>query len=321
VTAILEAKARDLACVDFSKKLNVLDPRVFAGHWIDQLSLVCDQVAAVKLSGRKGEELLLVCTEIAALKTQVKAAQSQIENRPILSGLSGQLERQNSIREDVDQVKVNVKRIIELAIAMKIKDGLVLIAYPDPQDSGRAVSQYQKLCEILAHHSRVLFPIKSIDEDKDPIRSPVLLSQYPELHRQCGKLPRFIWKDPSEVIHRTKRVLYVEMKQYTGAWLFARILTLNREYLTDPKKTMHGLKVFIQRTDMIADYIAWTSWESADRRPEMVIQYPRFVVADFLPLFIQHSDLGLGNGCLCGPLDKLDAKLLFLRNRSEMKFT
>jgi hypothetical protein len=43
VTAISEAKARDLAWVDFSK-----NPRDLAGDFIDQLSLVRDQLAAVK---------------------------------------------------------------------------------------------------------------------------------------------------------------------------------------------------------------------------------------------------------------------------------
>jgi hypothetical protein len=69
VTAISETKARDLAWVDFSEKPCVQNPRDFAGDWIDQLSLVGDQLAAVKLRGWKREELLRLCTESAALKT------------------------------------------------------------------------------------------------------------------------------------------------------------------------------------------------------------------------------------------------------------
>jgi hypothetical protein len=108
------------------------------------------------------------------------------------------------------------------------------------------------------------------------------------------------------------------MKQCAGAWLFTRILAVNREYQTDPKKTIHDLK-FIQRTNATADYIAWTSRRSADRRPDLVIQYRRFVAADFLPLFIQHSDSGLWTGCQCNPLDKFDVRLLFLKDLSEIK--
>jgi hypothetical protein len=57
VKATSEAKARDLACVDFPKKTRILDPRDFAGSLIGQLSLARDELAAVKLSGRKREAL------------------------------------------------------------------------------------------------------------------------------------------------------------------------------------------------------------------------------------------------------------------------
>jgi hypothetical protein len=113
VTAISEAKARDVACVDFSKKRRVLDPRDFASDLIGQLSLTRGQLAAPKLSERKGEALPRFCAEIAALKTQVKAAQSQIGNRQILSGLSGRLENLNPTHEDVDQANVSIERIAE----------------------------------------------------------------------------------------------------------------------------------------------------------------------------------------------------------------
>jgi hypothetical protein len=216
VTTISEAKDRDLTCMDFSKKRRVLGLRDFAGDLIGQLSLARGELAAVKLSGRKGEALPRVCAEIAALKTQVKPAQSQIRNRPILSGLIGQLENLNPTREDVDQEKVNVERITELAVAMQTKDGLALIASPDPKVIGLAERQRQKHCEILVDHSRVLVRIKSIEEDNDAIRSPTLLSQYPELQGRCGKQPRFIRKDPSEVSHRTKRALHLELKQCVG---------------------------------------------------------------------------------------------------------
>jgi hypothetical protein len=104
-----------------------------------------------------------------------------------------------------------------------------------------------------------LVPIKLIEEDNDVIRSRVLLSQYLELHGRCGKQWHFIWKDPSEVSHRTERVLRFELEQCAGAWLFTMILAVNREYQTDPKKTIHDLKGFIERTDGRADYIAWAS--------------------------------------------------------------
>jgi hypothetical protein len=52
-----------------------------------------------------------------------------------------------------------------------------------------------------------------------------------------------------------------------------------------------------------------------------VIQYRRFVAADFLPLFIQHSDSGLRTGCQCSPLDKFDVRLSFLKDLSEIKVT
>jgi hypothetical protein len=201
---------------------------------------------------------------------------------------------------------------------MQTKDGLALIADPDPKVSGRAESHRQKHCEILAYHSRVLVPIKSIEEDIDAIQSPMLLSQYPELHGRYGKPPRFIWKDPSKVSHRTKRLLHLELKKCIGAWLFTRTLAVNREYQTDLKNIMHDLKGFIQRINATADYIAWASRESADRRPDLVIQYPRFVATYFLPLFIQPSDSGLRTGCQCGPLDKFDARLLFLKDLSEI---
>jgi hypothetical protein len=141
MTAISEAKARDLACVNFPNKTRILGPRDFAGSLIGQLSLARDELAAVKLSGRKGEAFLRVYDEIVALKTQVKAAQSQIRSRPILFGLSGQLENLNPTRENVNQMKVKVESIIELAVAMQTKDGLALIAYPDPKVSGRAERQ------------------------------------------------------------------------------------------------------------------------------------------------------------------------------------
>jgi hypothetical protein len=57
VTAISEVKAHDLSGMDFSKKPRVLELRDFSGDWIDQLSLARDQLAAVKLSGRMGEEV------------------------------------------------------------------------------------------------------------------------------------------------------------------------------------------------------------------------------------------------------------------------
>jgi hypothetical protein len=117
----------------------------------------------------------------------VKVAQSQIENRLILSGLSGRLENENPTHEDVDQAKVHVERIIELVVVMPTTDGLALIADLNPKFSIRAESQRQKHCEILVNHSRVLVSIKSIEENSDAVRSPMLLSHYPELYGQCGR--------------------------------------------------------------------------------------------------------------------------------------
>jgi hypothetical protein len=142
---------------------------------------------------------------------------------------------------------------------MQTTDGVTLIADPDPKTSIRTKSQRQKNCEILVDHSRVLVSIKSVEENNDAIRSPVLLSQYPELHGHCGREPRFIWKDPSEVSHWTTRVLDLKMKPCASAWFFTRILALNQEYQTDPKKTRHHLQRFIERTDGTHDYIAWVS--------------------------------------------------------------
>jgi hypothetical protein len=59
----------------------------------------------------------------------------------------------------------------------------------------------------------------------------------------------------------------------------------------------------------------------ADRRPDLMIQSPLFVAADFLPLFIQHSHSGLRTGCQRDPLDKFDVRLLFLKNLSEINVT
>jgi hypothetical protein len=109
------------------------------------------------------------------------------------------------------------------------------------------------------------------------------------------------------------------LKQCAGAWLFTRILAMNREYQTDPKKPIPDSKGLIQQTHATADYIAWTSRGSADRRLVLRIQYQRFVAADFLTLFIQHSDSGLRTGCQCGPLDKFDVRLLLLHDLSEIK--
>jgi hypothetical protein len=117
----------------------------------------------------------------------VKVAQSQIVNRLILSGLSGWLENENSTHEDVDQAKVHVERIIELVAVMPTTDELALIADPDPKFSIRAESQHQKYCEILVDHSRVLVSIKSVEENSDVIRSPMLLLHYPWLYGQCGR--------------------------------------------------------------------------------------------------------------------------------------
>jgi hypothetical protein len=99
------------------------------------------------------------------------------------------------------------------------------------------------------------------------------------------------------------------------------ILSLNREYFTDPKKAMHDLNGFIRRTGVIGDCIAWASRWRADRCPDLVIQYLRFVAAYFLPLFIQHSDSDLRAGYLCGPLDKFEVRLLFLKDFSEIEVT
>jgi hypothetical protein len=173
--------------MDFSKKPRVQNPRDFAGGWIDQLSLAGDQLAPVKLRGRKGEELLRVCAKIAALKTHVKVAQCQIENHLILSGLSGRLENENPTHEDVDQAKVQVERIIELVVVMQTTDGLALLADPDPKASVRSESQRQKHWERLVDHSRVLVSIKSVEENNDAIRSPMLLSHYPGLYGQWGR--------------------------------------------------------------------------------------------------------------------------------------
>jgi hypothetical protein len=157
----------------------------------------------------------------------MKAAQSLIGNRPILFGQSGQLENQNPTHEDVDQAKVNVERIIELAVALQTKDRLVLIACPDPKVRSCAEKQCQKYCEIMVDHSRVLVPIKSIEEDIDAIRSPMLFSQFPEFYGRSARLPRFIWKDPSGASHRTKRVLHLQLKHCAGACVFTMILQLN----------------------------------------------------------------------------------------------
>jgi hypothetical protein len=158
------------------------------------------------------------------------------------------LEHESRTRQDVDQAKMNVEKISELAVEMQTKDGLALFAYPDPKVSSRAESHRQKHCEILADHSRVFVPVKWIEEDNDPIRNLVLLSQYPELYGWCGKQARLISKDPNEVNHRTKSVLHLELKQCAGAWLFTRILAVNRDYQTNPEKIIHDLKGFIQRT-------------------------------------------------------------------------
>jgi hypothetical protein len=89
-------------------------------------------------------------------------ARSQIGNRAILSDQSGQFEHQNPTREDVDQVKVNVERIIELAVATQTKDRLALSAYPDPKVSDRAESQRQQLCEILVDQITSAFSFRRL---------------------------------------------------------------------------------------------------------------------------------------------------------------
>jgi hypothetical protein len=56
-----------------------------------------------------------------------------------------------------------------------------------------------------------------------------------------------------------------------------------------------------------------------DRHTDLVIQGPRFVAANFLPLSIQHSDSGLRTGDLYASRDKFDIRQLFSKDLSEIK--
>jgi hypothetical protein len=77
-TVFRKAKACEFACVDFSKKLRVVDLHIFVRMGSGQLALSPDQARVVQLGGQRLEGLIQVQDEIAGLETQPKTVYSRI---------------------------------------------------------------------------------------------------------------------------------------------------------------------------------------------------------------------------------------------------
>jgi hypothetical protein len=122
----------------------------------------------------------------------------------------------------------------------------------------------------------------------------------------------------SEVYDRTKRALVVELKQCTSGSVFGKILDVNQEHLTDRKVAVQEFEGFAQLAEGTADGVCWAYRMHADQSPDLAIQYPEFVTVDFLCLLIQHWDSGLLLGSLFGPLYRLKASQLFLKDPWEI---
>jgi hypothetical protein len=118
----------------------------------------------------------------------------------------------------------------------------------------------------------------------------------------------------SKRTYRRKLSLLLELKQRARAWVFTKIADQILECLTDSKKTVPELNKYLQQLDAAADDIAWAYRRHADLSPDLVIRYPRFMRAGFLPLFVQQPDSGHRTGYLFGLFGRLKGGQSFLKD-------
>jgi hypothetical protein len=93
-----------------------------------------------------------------------------------------------------------------------------------------------------------------------------------------------------------------------------RILDRIHEYLTDGKRMMAETDEYIPRTEVIVNEIAWGPRKLRDLPRDLVMLDRRSAAPDFVPLFIEGSDLDFGTISLLVSEDRRKARLLSLES-------
>jgi hypothetical protein len=209
-------------------------------------------------------------------------------NQKFFTSIINYLTTMERTRNNIERVKVNVERAIQLSKSSNIHSKPLFISFPSPMhliDSQR--TQHQQFCEILIHYAKILNLIRQIDQNNDPIQCLYLLFEYPDFTAHVKDLEQFIWFHPSEIDSPIRKKLIFFLQSFLKACTFYSLFSLKSEYLIKPSTMITEFDIFMDRNE-INDYnIPWAYQMSTKFSPDFMIQIPRFLPLYLIPLFVQ----------------------------------
>jgi hypothetical protein len=94
-----------------------------------------------------------------------------------------------------------------------------------------------------------------------------------------------------------------ELRHLANAWILFRLLVLNQEYVSDPRKIPQEFNQFIHRKEVLPADLGWAYRRNLDLDSTFVIEIPRFEPLDLFYLIVRPSDSSPRPGFLFRAID------------------
>jgi hypothetical protein len=96
----------------------------------------------------------------------------------------------------------------------------------------------------------------------------------------------------------TGKQLTSSLQSFENAFTFSSLYSLNPEYLQTPSKLINEFDLFIERGEANDSDIVWAYNLSLKYNPNFLIEIPKFIPSDLLPLFVKQLESKYSPGFL-----------------------